>query len=220
MFYYEVCLLKSPLDNLTYKSSEDISIGTLIEVPLRNRKKNSLAVVIQKVEEPTFKCVLIAEVTNKYYDSKMIETAKFVSLYYVCSLGEALSLYTPFYEISSKSEDEKFVSNIELSQKQNEAFEFLKVHSSALLFANTGSGKTEIYIKTIEEHLNNNRQALLLMPEISLTPQMQKRLHSVFGDSIAVWHSKVGKKKKEEIISDLLHGKVKLVAGEIGRAHV
>ena len=212
-YFYEVCLLKSPLGNLTYKSDKEIKDGTLVEVPLRNRKNNSNAVIVQIVEEPKFKCVEIAVVTNKFYDNKMLETAKFISLYYVCSLGEALSVYTPFYEISIDNEEKEFVSNISLSAKQNEAYEFLQKNRAALLFANTGSGKTEIYIKTIENHLNEGKQALLLMPEISLTPQMQKRLEEVFGSYIAIWHSKVSKKKKEKIIEDLLCGKVKLIAG-------
>jgi len=212
-FYYEVCLLKSPLSNLTYKSDDEIKTGTLVEVPLRNRKNNSAAVIIEKVDKPSFKCVEIALISNKYYDSKMIKIAKFISLYYVCSLGEALSIYTPFYELNEDEEKKEFTSNIELSNKQQEAFEFLQNNRAGLLFANTGSGKTEIYIKTIENHLNNGEQALLLMPEISLTPQMQKRLEEVFGDYIAIWHSKVSKKKKEKIIDDLLHGRVKLIAG-------
>ena len=212
-FYYEVCLLKSPLANLTYKSDDEIEPGTLVEVPLRNRKNNSPAVVVEKVEKPTFKCVEIAEITHKYYDSKMLKTAKFIALYYVCSLGEALSIYTPFYEHKEEMETKEFISNIDLSNKQQEAYEFLQNNRAGLLFANTGSGKTEIYIKTIEKHLNNDKQALLLMPEISLTPQMQKRLEEVFGDYVAIWHSKVSKKKKEKIIDDLLCGKVKLIAG-------
>ena len=212
-YFYEVCLLKSPLSNLTYKSNEEVNIGTLVEVPLRNRKNNSNAVIVKNVEKPTFKCVEIAEITNKYYDDKMMKTSEFISLYYVCSRGEALSVYTPFYDVPINNEEKKFNSNISLSIKQNEAYEFLQKNRAGLLFANTGSGKTEIYIKTIEDHLNKEEQALLLMPEISLTPQMQKRLEEVFGTYVAIWHSKVSKKKKEKIIEDLLCGKVKLIAG-------
>jgi len=212
-YFYEVCLLKSPLSNLTYTTDTKIKIGTLVMVPLRNRKNDSFAVVVKEVEKPTFKCINISEITNKFYDDKMIKTASFVSLYYVCSLGEALGIYTPFYNVDDEIEEKKFISNIDLSNKQNEAYEFLQKNRAGLLFANTGSGKTEIYIKTIEKHLNNNEQALLLMPEISLTPQMQKRLEEVFGSYVAIWHSKISKKKKEKIIEDLLIGKVKLIAG-------
>ena len=51
------------------------------------------------------------------------------------------------------------------------------------------------------------------MPEISLTPQMQKRLEKVFKGHVAIWHSKITKKKKEEILEGILSSKIKLVAG-------
>ncbi len=51
------------------------------------------------------------------------------------------------------------------------------------------------------------------MPEISLTPQMQKRLEKVFDKHVAIWHSKVTKKKKDEILEGVYKGEIKLVAG-------
>jgi len=214
MNYYELAILKSPLTPLTYKSENEIKIGKKVLVKLARMKKLCEAVVLKKVEEPTFKCVDIQELTNEYYDFKMLETAKFISTYYVCSIGEALSSYSPFDEELEEDFDEKsFDSDIKLSKKQEEAFTFLKEKKQALLFANTGSGKTEVYIKTIEKHLNEQKQAVLLMPEISLTPQMQKRLEKVFHTSVAIWHSKVTKKKKKEIIKALLSGEIRLIAG-------
>jgi len=212
-YFYELALLKSPLDGLTYKSQEAVKIGALVKVNLGNRKTSNPAVVIKEVSKPSFKCLEIQEVTPYYYDAKMLGVAKFIASYYVCSLGEALSLYTPFDEAIQRVETSSFHSNIVLSKEQEEAYEFLKKQQQALLFANTGSGKTEIYIKAIETHLNQNQQAILLMPEISLTPQMQKRLEKVFGESIAIWHSKITKKKKEVIIQGLLSGKIQLIAG-------
>ncbi|WP_419770017.1 MAG: primosomal protein N' [Candidatus Marinarcus sp.] len=211
-YFYEVALLKSPLEPLTYKSQTPINIGALVHVTLARRKTFNEAVVVNAVEKPTFKCTEIAEVTSKYYDTKMLLVAKFISQYYVSSLGEALSLYTPF-EVVEKVQAHLFDSQIELSQEQEKAFEFLNQKKQGLLFANTGSGKTEIYIKAIEKHLNSGGQAILLMPEISLTPQMQKRLERVFGDAIAIWHSKITKKRKEKIIQGLLCGEIKLIAG-------
>ena len=214
MFYYEIALLKSPLNNLTYQSEEEIKIGTKVGVKLRNRKVLSLGVVIKFVEKPKFKCVSIDEITNEYYDRKMLETSHFVSQYYVCSLGEALSVYNPFSkDIKKLEEKQTFDCKIELSNEQTKALNFLNEKKQALLFANTGSGKTEIYIKIIEKHLNDNKQAILLMPEISLTPQMQKRLEKVFGNSVAIWHSKITKKKKTQILQGLQEGSIKLIAG-------
>ncbi len=213
MNYYEVALLNSPLDPLTYKSEDDISIGTLVEVPLQNRPKLLLAVVIKKVPKPTFRCVSISNITKKFYDKKMCETSKFISTYYVCSLGEALSVYTPFYEVDEENPNEIIKSDITLSDKQQEALEFTKKNNTSLLFANTGSGKTEIYIKAIEDVISRGSQSLLLIPEISLSVQMEQRLKKIFKEKIAIWHSKIQKKSKEKIIQELLEGKVKIIAG-------
>ena len=214
MYFYEVAILKSPLNNLTYQSEEKIEIGTKVFVKLRNRKVFDEAVVVKEVEKPTFECTNISEITNEYFDEKMLQISNFVSTYYVCSLGEALSVYNPFNkELKFEPSTETFDSKIQLSILQEKAKRFLEEKKQALLFANTGAGKTEIYIKIIEEQLNQNRQALLLMPEISLTPQMQKRLEKVFGKSVAIWHSKITKKRKDEILKGLQEGIVRLVAG-------
>ena len=214
MFYYEVALLKSPLNNLTFQSENQIELGTKVLIKLRQRKVLDEAVVIKEVEIPSFKCTDISEITNEYYDEKMLQIATFVSQYYVCSMGEALSVYNAFDKtIIPIFNEEKFDSKIVLSKEQEKAKEFLRQKKQALLFANTGAGKTEVYIKIIEEHLNENKQAILLMPEISLTPQMQKRLEKVFDKSVAIWHSKITKKKKEEILKGLQEGSIRLIAG-------
>ena len=214
MFYYELALLKSPLNNLTFQSENQIELGTKVLIKLRQRKVLDEAVVIKEVVIPSFKCTDISEITNEYFDEKMLQIATFVSQYYVCSMGEALSVYNAFDKtIIPIFNEEKFDSKIVLSKEQEKAKEFLRQKKQALLFANTGAGKTEVYIKIIEEHLNENKQAILLMPEISLTPQMQKRLEKVFDKSVAIWHSKITKKKKEEILKGLQEGSIRLIAG-------
>ncbi|WP_152018155.1 primosomal protein N' [Aliarcobacter butzleri] len=214
MYFYELALLKSPLENLTFQSEEEIKIGTKVLIKLKQRKALDEAVIVKIVEKPDFKCTDISEITNEFYDEKMLEIASFISTYYVCSLGEALSIYNPFDKnINQVIDEEKFDSKIVLSSLQEKAKEFLKQEKQALLFANTGAGKTEIYIKIIEECLNSGKQAVLLMPEISLTPQMQKRLEKVFAKSVAIWHSKITKKKKAQILQGLQEGSIKLIAG-------
>jgi primosomal protein N' (replication factor Y) len=99
MFYYEIALLKSPLSPLTYSCRTPLKIGQQVLVNLRNRKNLVLGVAIKEVSKPIFKCVLIEEILDNYYDKMMLETSQFISLYYVCSLGEALSLYTPFTKL-------------------------------------------------------------------------------------------------------------------------
>ncbi len=144
----------------------------------------------------------------------MLETSKFISSYYICSLGEALSLYVPF----DTTNETDFIEydrgcEISLSTTQQKSLDFVNKNQSSLLFSNTGSGKTEIYIQAIYNTLKIGKQAIMLMPEISLTPQMQKRLEKVFGDTIAIWHSKITKKKKASILEGLASSKIKLIAG-------
>lgn len=216
MYFYEIALLNSPLEPLTYTSNKKIDVGTLVEVSLQKRVKLQKGVVVKEVEKPTFKCVEIKSISNYIYDTKMLETSSFIAKYYVCSLGEALSVFTPFDTTIDENSDidlNEINCNITLSTEQQKAYEFICQNSTSLLFANTGSGKTEIYIKAIENILNQNKQALLLLPEISLSPQMEQRLTKVFGETIAIWHSKIQKKTKANIIENLLNGKVKIIAG-------
>jgi len=213
--YFEVVILKSPLKPLTYQSKiEDIQVGFKVVVPLNRRKSSVQAVVIKEVDKPSFICKDIVSQTKYYFDERMIKIANFISKYYVCSLGHAFGLFTPFesnmiYE--KKSIDIK--DKTKLTNTQNRAYEFINKHNCSLIFADTGAGKTEIYIKKIIETINSGSQAIFLIPEISLTPQMQERLEAVFGDIVAVWHSKISKKVKEDIATDVQIGNIRVVVG-------
>lgn len=212
--YYEVAILKSPLQNLTYQSEEIIENGSLVEVILANRKNSNLAVVIKKVDKPDFKCSTILSIKDEFYSDFMLQIGDFISKYYICSMGFALSLFQTFNKnIVYENSSIEYKKEITLSSFQQEAKSFLDSKKQALLFAKTGAGKTEIYIKTIKEILKQGKQAVFLMPEISLTPQMEKRLEEVFDSSVAIWHSKVTAKRKKEILNKLQNGDIKLIAG-------
>lgn len=214
MNYYELAILKSPLQNLTYQSEEIIENGSLVEVILANRKNSNLAVVIKKVDKPDFKCSTILSIKDEFYSDFMLQIGDFISKYYICSMGFALSLFQTFNKnIVYENSSIEYKKEITLSSFQQEAKDFLDSKKQALLFAKTGAGKTEIYIKTIKEILKQGKQAVFLMPEISLTPQMEKRLEEVFDSSVAIWHSKVTAKRKKEILNKLQNGDIKLIAG-------
>ncbi|WP_141054741.1 primosomal protein N' [Aliarcobacter cryaerophilus] len=214
MNYYEVAILKSPLQNLTYQSEDIIENGSLVEVILANRKNSNLAVVIKKVDKPDFKCSTILSIKDEFYSDFMLQIGDFISKYYICSMGFALSLFQTFNKnIVYENSSIEYKKEIILSSFQQEAKSFLDSKKQALLFAKTGAGKTEIYIKTIKEILKQGKQAVFLMPEISLTPQMEKRLEEVFDSSVAIWHSKVTAKRKKEILNKLQNGDIKLIAG-------
>ena len=68
--------------------------------------------------------------------------------------------------------------------------------SEALLFGVTGSGKTEVYMRLISRVVAQGRQAIMLVPEISLTPQMMQRFTDFFGDCVAIFHSRLTKSER------------------------
>ena len=101
----------------------------------------------------------------------------------------------------------------DLTPAQEQARKFAEANETSLIFGDTGSGKSEIYIALIAQALAAGKQALFLMPEISLTPQMTKRLQSYFGERLGVWHSKISPKKKREILAKFNAGEIRLIAG-------
>ena len=125
----------------------------------------------------------------------------------------------PFCEKESKLSGENSVrvaessvdsANLQISQNlpklshpQQCALDFILSHDKTLLFGDTGSGKTEIYANAIYETLAQGKNVLFLMPEIALTPQMERRLKHIFGDFVCIWHSKISKAKKEQILANL-----------------
>ena len=86
-------------------------------------------------------------------------------------------------------------------------------HPVCLLHGVTGSGKTEIYIKLMEQALTAGKQALYLVPEIALTAQLIRRLQKHFGGYVAVYHSKYSENERIEIWNRVRSGSAKIVLG-------
>ncbi len=82
-----------------------------------------------------------------------------------------------------------------------------------LLHGVTGSGKTQLYIKLIEEHFNKGEQVLYLLPEIALTTQIVRRLQKHFGGNIAIYHSKFNDQERIEIWNKIRSGELKIILG-------
>jgi len=106
---------------------------------------------------------------------------------------------------------------ITLSQYQQEAFENIQKqfqqYNTVYLHGVTGSGKTELYCKLAEQHLNEGKQVLYLLPEIFLTTQLVQRLRKIFGDKILVYHSKFNDKERYEIWQKICSGEPCIVVG-------
>ncbi len=90
---------------------------------------------------------------------------------------------------------------------------YFKKKNTVLLHGVTSSGKTEIYIKLIEEQIKNNKQVLYLLPEIALTAQITKRLEKKFGERLGVYHSKFSDNERVEVWNKLLKGEYDIILG-------
>ncbi len=170
-------------------------------------------------------------ILDDYYTNRQIAIAKFISEYYFSSLGEAIALFIPYksnliswlaeanptVEYKNRRCDhvihQKETPLPTLSKEQQRAYKRLLKKDIALLFGVTGSGKTEIFISLMAKSIAEGKQCIFLMPEISLTPQMQGRLEKYFGKRVVMWHSKLTKKQKDKRLEAIYAGEVDIVAG-------
>src|SRR5690606_6978550 len=125
--------------------------------------------------------------------------------------------YFVHHDRVSFEEDEN--AAFDLSEAQQKAFNSIVSNFTTfdvnLLHGVTASGKTEIYIKLIEQYLANDKQVLFLLPEIALTTQLVQRLTAYFGNQVAVFHSKYTNNERVEVYNQVLENseKAKVVIG-------
>ncbi|MBP9873201.1 MAG: primosomal protein N' [Haliscomenobacter sp.] len=115
-------------------------------------------------------------------------------------------------EVSRLGSYEEQVSGIDdFSDQQRQAYEDIRHAFSekdvVLLHGATGSGKTRLYMEFIREAILRNEQVLYLLPEIALTAQIIERLRRVFGNQVAVYHSKLSNNERVELWQETLKGK-------------
>ncbi len=226
MKYYEIVLLRSSAPNLTYASLQTLTIGSVISVPLKTTIKD--AVIVVEVQKPEFETAEIVSVSDRGYSTEQMALAKFISEYYFSSFSEAISLFLPYRRSGCPLPDNNLKNKLSciheknigertprptLSNIQQNAYQAILKKDKSLLFGVTGSGKTEIFISLFVKMLEEGLTSIFLMPEISLTPQMEKRLKVYFGDTVAMWHSKLTKKKKESILIGIEEGSIRIIAG-------
>ena len=110
-------------------------------------------------------------------------------------------------------------SKIEFNKEQKDAndkiLKYIETNEfhSILLHGVTGSGKTEIYIEAVKETIKRNKTAILILPEITLAPQIANKFSNVFGDQIAVWHSKLSPAQRSYYWKNICSGNFKIVIG-------
>ena len=114
------------------------------------------------------------------------------------------------------SYNEKIESKKELTNDQKSVVDEVLANTGYfpyLLFGVTGSGKTEVYMELIEDALNKGKTSIVLVPEISLTPQMVLRFQKRFGDNIAAIHSALSDGEKYDEWRRIVSGEAKIVIG-------
>jgi len=106
-----------------------------------------------------------------------------------------------------------------LNEEQKNVFNIIRSaifeekYSPYLLHGVTGSGKTEIYIQLAHEIIKKGKTMLMLVPEISLTPQLSQKFIDTFGDKIGLWHSKLTKREKHNTWQNLNQEKYSIIIG-------
>lgn len=203
MFYYET-LVSSPqyhgIEMLTYQSEVALSKGIVVTVPLR--AKSQLAIVMGKVSKPDYATKPITlQLTQKPLPQQLLQTLQWMQLYYPSPLGliaqqalpsgllRAKPAETPKQtKPTKKTQSQKTPT---LSPQQQAAFQAIRTadSSTVLVHGDTGTGKTRLYIELVQDCLRNNRSALILTPEIGLTPQLVERFEDHFTEEVIVMHS-------------------------------
>ena len=210
-------------DCYTYSVPDDLALpvpGTRVLVPLM--KKEVRGVVLREHTEPieeTFKDKIrpISSVldTAPMVSSEQLSLWQWMSIYYMCSLGDVMAAALPGGLDKRLTNPPKhrralltpYIGPIEsmhdLSQAQAKSAESIETFwrngkDIVLLHGVTSSGKTDIYIHLIEAQLWAGKNVLYLVPEIALTTQLTSRLQLVFGERLIVYHSRFTDAEREQ----------------------
>lgn len=158
-----------------------------------------------------------------------VNTASVSEICELCSVGTSVLKNLEKYGVISifdkeiyrnpyKNIEVKEQKKIELTFEQSNAYNtysnmLLNTGGSGLLYGVTGSGKTQVYLKLIDKALENDRDVIVLVPEISLTPQILSIFHARYGDKVAVFHSGLSLGERNDEYKRADRGEAKIVIG-------
>ena len=185
--------------------------GDIVEVPFGSKKE--IGVIWDNVSS-TSKKIKIKNINKKIenfnINEKLINYIEWFSMYNMVPRGLALRMCIGsgknFVKQNDKIEKEKIIkiTKYSLNIEQKKSLKFLEsTHNKfnvSVLQGTTGSGKTIVYFERIKKIIKENKQALVLLPEIFLTNQFKSRFEEFFGFSPAIWHSKITPKKKKNYL--------------------
>ena len=211
----------------TYESDLNLKVGDYVVVPFG--KSKITGVVWDEFEKKNNKNFKLKSVLKKLNVTPLKKTTiKFLNWfaeYNIIPKGMALKLVLLSSNAIEKFQQEVFktfntnirASTIKLSEEQKRSLKKMNISNQKfrvhVLQGTTGSGKTIVYFSALKEIIKKDFQGLILLPEIGLTSQFEKKFLEFFGFKPAVWHSGISKKKKEIIWSGVANGEIKVVIG-------
>ena len=189
------------------KDIEEIEEDIENRVIKSEKQKRVLNFLIQNEGIQTTELEIITDITNAVL--KALEKKEYIEI-----IEEKVER-NPFL-----NKDIKPTKKLKLTEEQQDAFNKIdktinnNENKEFLLYGVTGSGKTEIYLQLIEKIIQKNKTAIVLVPEISLTPQMVERFIARFGqEKIAVLHSKLSIGERYDQWNKIKNGECKIVIG-------
>ena len=197
--------------------------GQVVLVPFG--KATEVGMIIDlNIPKPKYKIKKVHKIfTSICFDKTIIEYIKWINDYTLAPIGSVLKLFLINYKILeheySITKDFKILlKSVVLNKEQNKAkkniLKYLNNSSKPIVLEGvTGSGKTEVYFDLIELYILKNKQILVMLPEISLTPQLEKRFFERFGIKVDIWHSKISEKKRKNIWHRAYQGQPIVVIG-------
>lgn len=210
---------------------KQITIGMRVKVPFQSRELVGLITdVLEKSDIAIEKLKEAISILDQeaILPQDLYKLCSWSADYYHFPLGDSLmqALPLPFRKglqpkIAALKERKSAQSApgepLPLNEAQQTAYDILKKNSDTfhvhLLDGVTGSGKTEIYLQLIADKLDDDKQVLILLPEISLTPQTIDRFAKRFSCSLAAFHSNVTPKEKVSIWQHVKEGNIRIVIG-------
>ena len=211
----------------TYESELNLDVGDYVTVPFG--KSQITGVVWDEFEKKNNRKFKVKNVLKKLDITPLKkDTIKFLnwfSEYNIIPKGMALKLVLlSSNAVGDLQKDlyKKFELNIKknsikLSEEQKKSLKKMNFSNQKfrvhVLQGTTGSGKTVVYFEALKDVISKGFQGLILLPEIGLTSQFEKKFLEFFGFSPAVWHSGISKKNKQIIWSGIANGKIKVIIG-------
>lgn len=162
-----------------------------------------LEVGAASVHEVSYSCAVTEAVIKRLIEKNILET--FENVVFRTEGGEAVQSENPEDIVFSEKQQEVYDGILELMNDEKP--------QCALLRGVTGSGKTSVFVRLINEVLKQGKTAIMLVPEISLTPQMVGKFRRLFGDEVALMHSSLSLGVRADEYRRIRDGKAHIVIG-------